>query len=347
MDEAESFWASLQSSTDTPSSPPATDEAPPPALPPKLPPKKKAMPPSEAVVASAPPLPTKKKAAVPIITESRASVELDEPPPPPPPKGRSPSVPNLVIGKDGTVRSAAEAAKAEQAHQGKPKKAPSPRLSPRQYTLSAVTGKVAAVRDSFACADPVGRVAGDSSLAALSVDEPPAQPDASSSGERKVPLVTLVGDPGVGKTTLSRAFARRPFLEDYVPTTFELRHVERDGARVLTFLDTSASPRYATRLPVCYSSSALVIIVYNSQDAASWLRAREHWLRSVLASAPSVAVALIGTQAVGGRAALPRSRFDYASLAQIDLIEEVDCRDQVEVDAIWELLKVVLKRARR
>jgi len=248
-----------------------------------------------------------------------------------------------VLPVEAAARAAAHA---DQERAAARRKVPSPRLSPRQYTLSAVTGKVSAALDSFSCADPVGPVATDSSLASLSVREP-TQQSPSSSGSAKVPLVTLVGDPGVGKTTLSRAFARRPFLADYEPTSFELRHVDRDGQRVLTFLDTSAAPRYATRLPVCYASSALVIIVYNSQESASWLRAREHWLRSVLGSAPSVAVALIGTHAVGGRASLSRSRLEYATLAQIDMIEEVDCRDQVEVDAIWELIKELLRRRRR
>lgn len=111
----------------------------------------------------------------------------------------------------------------------------------------------------------------------------------------------LIGDSGVGKSSLLFRFAEDSFTESYTSTIgvdFLFRKVQIDGATVkIQIWDTAGQERYRTITSAYYRGAHGIIMVYDVTSKQSF----EHigdWLREVTQHAsPTTLKALVGNKA--------------------------------------------------
>eukprot|EP01083_Nonionella_stella_P172877 594594_1 len=93
--------------------------------------------------------------------------------------------------------------------------------------------------------------------------------------------VVMVGDSGVGKSSLLKRFANRDFTGDYISTIgvdFEIKTLEIDGKTVkLQIWDTAGQERFRTITSSYYRGAHGIIIVYDITDKESFDNVRQ-WL---------------------------------------------------------------------
>eukprot|EP00475_Leptophrys_vorax_P046306 TRINITY_DN989_c0_g1_i1.p1 TRINITY_DN989_c0_g1~~TRINITY_DN989_c0_g1_i1.p1 ORF type:complete len:212 (-),score=76.31 TRINITY_DN989_c0_g1_i1:114-749(-) len=111
----------------------------------------------------------------------------------------------------------------------------------------------------------------------------------------------LIGDSGVGKSSLLFRFAEDSFTESYTSTIgvdFLFRKVNIDGANVkIQIWDTAGQERYRTITSAYYRGAHGIIMVYDVTSKQSFEHI-EDWLREVTQHAsPNTLKALVGNKA--------------------------------------------------
>jgi small GTP-binding protein len=108
--------------------------------------------------------------------------------------------------------------------------------------------------------------------------------------------VVLVGDSGVGKTSLLNYLVGNPCAPGHVPTigaTYE-HHCERiSGADVrMQIWDTAGQERYKSLGPIYYRGSAAAVIVFALSDMATFAHLGD-WLTAFRQAVPEGAIVVI------------------------------------------------------
>lgn len=112
--------------------------------------------------------------------------------------------------------------------------------------------------------------------------------------------IIMVGDSGVGKSALLKAFMGEDFTKHYVSTIgvdFEIKQLMMDGKRVhLQIWDTAGQERFRTITTSYYRSSDAILLAFDATDKGSF-RNVDAWLEDVRAYArKGVDILLVGNK---------------------------------------------------
>uniref|UniRef100_UPI00358FB5A8 ras-related protein Rab-35-like isoform X2 n=1 Tax=Myxine glutinosa TaxID=7769 RepID=UPI00358FB5A8 len=109
----------------------------------------------------------------------------------------------------------------------------------------------------------------------------------------------IIGDSGVGKSSLLLRFADNTFSGSYITTIgvdFKIRTVEMDGERVkLQIWDTAGQERFRTITSTYYRGTHGVIVVYDVTSAESFVNVKR-WLHEIGQNCDDVSRVLVGNK---------------------------------------------------
>jgi Ras-related protein Rab-1A len=161
--------------------------------------------------------------------------------------------------------------------------------------------------------------------------------------------ILLIGESGIGKSSLMLRFADNTFSESYISTIgvdFKIRTIEVDG-KVIKFqlFDTAGQLRFRTITSSYYRSAHGIILVYDITDAASFANLPS-WMTEIDHYASSDRIVLL----VGNKCDLNLRRQvdysdaqDYANKMQMDFFE-TSAKSKYNVDKIFYTLSDHLKK---
>jgi len=107
-----------------------------------------------------------------------------------------------------------------------------------------------------------------------------------SENKEKIYKVVLLGEAGVGKTSLIQRYINNKFSDDYV-TSFTAQFLRKvidfsDGKRiVIDIWDTAGQEKYRALAKVYYKSANAVVLVYDITSAESFKVMKEYWYEQV------------------------------------------------------------------
>ncbi|CAG0885565.1 unnamed protein product [Cyprideis torosa] len=132
----------------------------------------------------------------------------------------------------------------------------------------------------------------------------------------------LIGDSGVGKSSLLLRFADDTFSDSYISTIgvdFKIRTIELDGKTIkLQIWDTAGQERFRTITSSYYRGAHGIIIVYDCTDQESFTNVRQ-WLEEIERYASENVNKLL----VGSKCDLESKKVVDASMAR-ELANELD-----------------------
>eukprot|EP00793_Prasinoderma_coloniale_P007002 PRCOL_00001834-RA len=121
-------------------------------------------------------------------------------------------------------------------------------------------------------------------------------PVAPAGSGRAVVRILVVGDKGVGKTSLVAAVATKSFPEGEVPSTQPLTVLAADELpdNVPVHITDSDAPADHAALRDEVRATDVIVLTYAADDDASLARVRTHWLPELRAAGAAVPVVLVG-----------------------------------------------------
>ena len=111
--------------------------------------------------------------------------------------------------------------------------------------------------------------------------------------------LVVVGDGGVGKTSLLLSFTTDTFPADYVPTVFENYTADiavADTVRRVTLFDTAGQEEFDKLRPLAYPKTDVFLVCFCVASPASYNNVKEKWLPEVRAICPDTPIVVVGTQ---------------------------------------------------
>ncbi len=109
----------------------------------------------------------------------------------------------------------------------------------------------------------------------------------------------VVGDIGVGKTSLLISYAENRFPEPYLPTVFDniTARVEVDGNLVhLALWDTAGPEEYERMRPLSYPETDVFLLCFSVVSMVSFENILRKWKPEVSHHCPKAQVVLVGTK---------------------------------------------------
>jgi Ras-related protein Rab-1A len=162
--------------------------------------------------------------------------------------------------------------------------------------------------------------------------------------------ILIIGDSGVGKSSLLLRFSDDTFTESYISTIgvdFKINHIEIDGKQIkLQIWDTAGQERFRTITSSYYRGAHGIIIVYDVTDAESFENIKE-WLDEVNRySYKDVIKILVGNKCdkEDKRVISTFSGEEYAQLKNIDFIE-TSAKDSHNVNEIFYRIAEKIKKS--
>jgi small GTP-binding protein len=164
----------------------------------------------------------------------------------------------------------------------------------------------------------------------------------------------IVGNTGVGKSSLMKQFTERVFLSTHRSTIgmdFQARHVllGDHGSAKLQVWDSSGHEKFRTITSAYYRGCQGVMVVFSVDDAESFLDL-DSWLREIRRFAdPDVSLLLVGnkTDLSPGLRRVPRADAEaFAKKFNLDYAE-ASAYESAQVDAAFERLAQAADARRR
>jgi len=161
--------------------------------------------------------------------------------------------------------------------------------------------------------------------------------------------VVIVGDTGVGKSSLLLRFADNAFTESYISTIgvdFRFRRLDVNGRAVkLQIWDTAGQERFRAITSAYYRGADGVIIVYDTGNRRT-LEQSVNWLRDVQAVGRNTTdnhlpVILIGNK-IDARVVKKEEGNEFATLHHIDLYQEVSAKSGEGVEEAFRALTALM-----
>lgn len=110
--------------------------------------------------------------------------------------------------------------------------------------------------------------------------------------------IVVVGDGGVGKTCLLKAYVQRQFSADEVPNVFENYTTKIEGPKnkliELALWDTAGQQEFNRFRPLSYSNVDIVMVCYAVDDRKSLSNVKETWIPEVKHFCPDAPIMLLG-----------------------------------------------------
>ncbi|KAH6907447.1 P-loop containing nucleoside triphosphate hydrolase protein [Coprinopsis sp. MPI-PUGE-AT-0042] len=120
----------------------------------------------------------------------------------------------------------------------------------------------------------------------------------SANARRERRKLVIVGDGGVGKTTLLLYFATGSFQKMFIPTICENRvaDVQVDGREVeLGLWDTAGQEDYDRLRPLTYPGAHVILLCFAVDDKEeSFMNVEERWIKEIHHFSPGVPIILVG-----------------------------------------------------
>ena len=163
--------------------------------------------------------------------------------------------------------------------------------------------------------------------------------------------VVIVGDPGVGKSSLLMRYIDDMFVENQVSTIgvdFKVKHLTVNKKRIkLSIWDTAGQERFRTLTSSYYRGAHGIIVMYDATNGRSFTNLA-YWLGEIRENStnPSVVRMLVGNKLDAGKERLEVSR-SQGSLFAIEnsmLFEETSSKTRAGIDHCFnELVLSILE----
>jgi len=110
--------------------------------------------------------------------------------------------------------------------------------------------------------------------------------------------VVLVGESGVGKTSMITQFIDQTFQEDQQSTTggtFSTKDVICDGSKILRFeiWDTAGQEKYRSLTTMFYKDANAAVMVYDVTRAESFEELKNYWAKQIKENSPENIILVI------------------------------------------------------
>ncbi|EDO40156.1 predicted protein [Nematostella vectensis] len=108
----------------------------------------------------------------------------------------------------------------------------------------------------------------------------------------------IVGDGGVGKTSLLVSYMMDGFPNSYVPTAFDTYHVTVEVNKklcMIEFCDTAGQEDFDALRPLCYSSADVFIVCFSVVSPTSFANVASKWIPEIREFQPKAPIILVGT----------------------------------------------------
>ncbi len=133
----------------------------------------------------------------------------------------------------------------------------------------------------------------------------------------------IIGDSGVGKSSLMNRFSDNIFTESYINTIgvdFKIRSINMDGKMIkLQIWDTAGQERFRTIVSSYYRGAHGIMIVFDITDKETFMNVRM-WCEEIKKhAAPNVRTMLIGNKA------------DFNTKRQVDFTEAKEFADNMNM----------------
>jgi Ras-related protein Rab-35 len=158
----------------------------------------------------------------------------------------------------------------------------------------------------------------------------------------------IIGDSGVGKSSLLVRFADKTFTGSYITTIgvdFKIRSLEVDGEKVkLQIWDTAGQERFRTITSTYYRGTHGVIVVYDVTNGESFANVKR-WLSEIDQNCDIVNRVLVGNKDddPSQKVVLSEDAKKFAIQSGIELFE-TSAKDNINVDETFlAITKMVLK----
>ncbi|XP_076340789.1 ras-related protein Rab-35-like isoform X1 [Tachypleus tridentatus] len=158
----------------------------------------------------------------------------------------------------------------------------------------------------------------------------------------------IIGDSGVGKSSLLLRFADNTFSGNYITTIgvdFKIRTIEVDGERVkLQIWDTAGQERFRTITSTYYRGTHGVIVVYDVTNGESFANVKR-WLHEIDQNCDVVNRILVGNKNDDPerKVVLTEDAQRFADQMEIQLFE-TSAKENVNVEEMFSAItKMVLK----
>ncbi|CAH1393544.1 unnamed protein product [Nezara viridula] len=158
----------------------------------------------------------------------------------------------------------------------------------------------------------------------------------------------IIGDSGVGKSSLLLRFADNTFTGNYITTIgvdFKIRTIELNGERVkLQIWDTAGQERFRTITSTYYRGTHGVIVVYDVTSGESFANVKR-WLHEIEQNCEVVNRVLVGNKndAPDSKVVLTEDAQRFADQMSIQLFE-TSAKENVNVEEMFlAITKQVLR----
>eukprot|EP00731_Ephydatia_muelleri_P028260 Em0019g1133a len=109
----------------------------------------------------------------------------------------------------------------------------------------------------------------------------------------------IVGDSGVGKTSLLMSYTVEKFPESHAPTIYDkfTTSLTVSGKRIMVVLcDTAGQDDFAHLRPLCYPQLDVALICFSLVDYDSFESVKTKWIKEIKRHCPATPIVLVGTQ---------------------------------------------------
>jgi len=174
----------------------------------------------------------------------------------------------------------------------------------------------------------------------------------------------IVGDEGIGKTSLLFVFSSNLYVGDYVPKLYEyigydrcsVERIIKERYVNLIFWDTSVGDTQNRIRKLSYSSAEIVLLCFSIVSPLSFGNIKEKWITKIRQECPNIPFLLIGTKVdlrenrrvmelLKSRKQSPITKRQGIELAkEIGAISYMECSSleiQGTNDIIQEIVKIV------
>lgn len=165
--------------------------------------------------------------------------------------------------------------------------------------------------------------------------------------------IVLIGDSGVGKTSLLQRFAEQHFSDTHITTIgvdFKLRTIQVGNVRVkLQVWDTAGQEKFRVITKTYYRNAAGIIIAYDVTNGESFVNTKR-WIEEVKSNCgdDGVPIVLVGNKCDSPNKIISlNDQQEYARLMNLQFFE-TSAKDNINVDEVFiELSRLILARQER
>ncbi|CAJ0581169.1 unnamed protein product, partial [Mesorhabditis spiculigera] len=163
--------------------------------------------------------------------------------------------------------------------------------------------------------------------------------------------VLIIGDSGVGKSSLLLRFAENSFRENFITTIgvdFKLKTFVVDGQRIkLQIWDTAGQERFRTITSTYYRGTHGVIVVYDITAGETFANVKR-WLGEIDTHCQSVGKILVGNKCedTERRIVDPADSTAFAASMNIPHLE-TSAKENVNVEEMFKLITREILRTKR